>query len=343
MRAFSKYVLIVFVVSAVVSAKATAQIKVSAQVDTSKDIYIGESFAYHIIIEGQNKAAEVDLASLAEYKPQSAGSRDYSQRSFSFINGKTTQTVNKRFVMSYSLTAGGAGQIMLPPVTVTLDGRSYKTNPVSVTVLKPGTSDKLYLEVTLSQEQCYVGQPVVMSVKFYRYANIRDYQFNIGALSSDAFYVEELDTSDGQAREYRVNHRGRDSVLLTFSKVLIPTYSGQIDIGTASVSADVAVGRVRSGDPFFDDFSLFGGRKKYKRFMARSRPLKLTVLSVPEQGKPAGFYGLVGRYTISAAAAPTKVNVGDPITLTIKIGGSKYLKPVQWPELEGLEELTGNF
>ena len=77
--------------------------------------------------------------------------------------------------------------------------------------------------------------------------------------------------------------------------------------------------------------------------MARSRPLKLTVLSVPEQGKPAGFYGLVGRYTISAAAAPTKVNVGDPITLTIKIGGSKYLKPVQWPELEGLEELTGNF
>ena len=57
----------------------------------------------------------------------------------------------------------------------------------------------------------------------------------------------------------------------------------------------------------------------------------------------AEFYGLVGRYTISASATPTNVNVGDPITLTIKIGGSKYLKSVQWPELERVPELANNF
>jgi len=54
------------------------------------------------------------------------------------------------------------------------------------------------------------------------------------------------------------------------------------------------------------------------------------------------FYGLVGRYMISASAAPTKVSVGDPITLTIKIG-AEYLKPVQWPELEQISELSENF
>ena len=52
---------------------------------------------------------------------------------------------------------------------------------------------------------------------------------------------------------------------------------------------------------------------------------------MPEADKPAEFYGLVGQYTIAASAAPTKVNVGDPITLTIRIGGNPYLKPVQWP------------
>jgi len=35
--------------------------------------------------------------------------------------------------------------------------------------------------------------------------------------------------------------------------------------------------------------------------------------------------------------------VGDPITLTIRIGGSEYLKGVQWPELEAVEELAANF
>ena len=63
--------------------------------------------------------------------------------------------------------------------------------------------------------------------------------------------------------------------------------------------------------------------------MVSSQPLKLTVLPLPEEGKPSGFYGLVGQYTISASATPTKVNVGDPITLTVKVGGGKYLKPVQ--------------
>jgi len=77
--------------------------------------------------------------------------------------------------------------------------------------------------------------------------------------------------------------------------------------------------------------------------MVNSQPLKLTVLPLPKEGKPSGFYGLVGRYTISASATPTKVNVGDPMTLTIKIGGSKYLKPIQWPALEQISELTENF
>ena len=30
--------------------------------------------------------------------------------------------------------------------------------------------------------------------------------------------------------------------------------------------------------------------------------------------------------------------MGEPITLTIKIGGNKYLKPINWPVLEDVEE-----
>lgn len=345
-------VLLAFLV--LLTGNAEAVVSVFAQVDTSADIYVGENFGYHIIIDGENKPGQVDLAPLSEYNPRSTGNRDVSQTSISIINGRTTKDIKKQYVMSYSLVSSRAGKIYLPSVQVTLDGKSYQTNPVEVNILKPGTTDQLDLDVTLSEQQCYVGQPVIMTVKFYISADIGDFQFDIPAFNDDAFYLEEPDVLDQQAKEYRLNtgvsvlisqyrtvHKGRDSILLSFSKVLIPRRSGEIVISPASVSADVAVGRVRSRDRFFDGF--FGSQKEYKRFMVNSQPLRLTVLTLPEKDKPSGFYGLVGRYTISAAAVPTQVNVGDPITLTIKIGGGRYLKPVQWPALERISELAENF
>ena len=324
------------VVFAALAANA-ADISVSAKIDTSKDIYAGDQFAYQIIIDGFDQPGQADLSALAEFKPRGTGSGNNSQTSISIVNGKTTTSSVKQYVMNYMLTAAGQpGYMHIPAVTVTINGRPYQTNEIVVNVVKPGTTDQLELEVTLSQEKCYAGQPVIMTVKFYVYSNVGDYQFDISALTSDAFYVEDLEAT----KQYRINRRNREAILLTFSKVLIPKSAGDINLGTPSVSAYVAVGRA-SSQGAFDNF--FGNNVQYKRFSVSSQqPLKLSVLPLPQQDKPNGFYGLVGRYTISAAAAPTKASVGDPITLTIKIGG-EYLKPVQWPELEKIMGLAENF
>ena len=354
MNALVKYIFIAFLVVTLAGKAAAGEIRVFAQVESSKDIYVGENFAYHIIISGENKPGQIDLSPLAKFNPQSAGNRDVSQTSISFVNGKTTQNVVKQYVMSYFLNCNSEGPVELPAVTVTIDAKTYQTNPVQVNILKPGTTDRLDLDVTLSQEKCYVGQPIVMTVKFYISADIGDFQFNIPAFNNDVFYIEDPDTTDPQAKQYRLSetgltvlvsqsrvvHNGKDSILLSFSKVLIPKNPGDIVLAASSVSADVAVGQTRSRDRFFNDFF---GQKEYKRFMVSSKPLNLTVLPLPETGKPAQFYGLVGQYSITAFASPTHVNVGDPITLTIKIGGSKYLKPVQWPDLDQLADFAANF
>ncbi|MHC4534604.1 MAG: BatD family protein [Planctomycetota bacterium] len=353
-----KFIITIIILLSLLSTRASAQVRVVAQVDKSENIYVGQSFRYLIIIDGENKAGQVDVSPLAQYNPQSIGNQDISQISTTFDNNKVSRNVIKRYVMNYSLTVSRPGQIQLPPVTVTIDERQYQTNPLQLNILKPGTTDKLDFDVVLSEQKCYVGQPVIMTVKFYvsPSANVGEFQFNIPSLTSDSFYIEEPEISDPQAKLYRLNngttarvsqraveHKGKNFILVSFNKVLIPKHPGQIDIGTSSVSAALAVGRVRSRDPFLDNFSFFSSQKKYQRFAVNSKPLKLTVLPLPEQGKPDGFYGLVGRYTIEASAEPTKVSVGDPITLTIKIGGSRYLKPVQWPELEQVSELARNF
>ena len=353
-----KFIIAVTTLLFLVSARASGQVRVVAQVDKSEGIYVGQSFRYLIVIDGENKAGQVDLSPLAQYNPQSGGNQDISQITTTMRNNKVSRNVIKRYVMSYSLTVNRQGQIQLPPVTVTLDSTKYQTNPVQLNILKPGTTDKLDFDVVLSEQKCYVGQPVIMTVKFYvsTSADVGEFQFNLPVLTSDSFYIEEPEITNPQAKLYRLNagmtahvsqravqHKGKSFILVSFNKVLIPRQAGQIDMGTSSVSAALAIGRARSRDPFLDNFRFFSSQKKYQRFAVNSQPLKLTVLPLPEQGKPGGFYGLVGRYTIESSAEPTKVSVGDPITLTIKIGGSRYLKPVQWPELEEISKLARNF
>jgi hypothetical protein len=340
MRRFKIIVLAATIAMVFTSAACAADVRVSAVVDVSRDIYAGDQFTYRIIIDGYDQPGEVDLSPLAAYKPRSAGGGNNSQTSISIINGKSTTNVVRQYVMNYVLTAPQAGPMHIQPVTVTVWGTQYQTNEVMLNVTKPGTTELLELETTLSQEKCYVGQPVILTVKFYRYANIGDYQFNIPALDSDDFVVEEFEGDAGQAKQNRVNRGGREAILLSFRKVLIPKRTGDIDLGTPSVSADVAIGRSRSRDDFFGDF--FGSSVQYKRFSVSSQPMKLIVSPLPNLNAPAGFYGLVGRYTITAQATPTKVSVGDPITLTIRIAGD-YLKSVRWPAIERMPAFADNF
>jgi hypothetical protein len=342
-----KCALALCVLATSLSGRAAAQVRVFAQVDTSKDIYVGERFAYNIIIDGDTSPGRVDLKPLAKYRPQSTGNRPVSRTSVSIVNQKMTQQALKQCVMGFSLVADAPGRIQLPSLTVTFAGKTYRTNPIEVNVLQPGTTDRLDLEATLSESRCYVGQPVIITVKFFYSAEISDPQFNIPVLNTDEFYFENPDITNPGEKEYdlgtgatvfvskhRVTHKGRESHLVILRKVLIPKRPGRMELAPATVSTNVAVGRSRS---------FFGPRYQYKRFMVRSEPLTLTVLALPEQNKPSEFYGLVGRYTISASATPTKVSVGDPITLTIKIGGSKFLKPVQWPDLEQIPRMSENF
>ena len=347
---FVKKLIFILVFISSVAASVSAQVRVSAQVDTGKDIYVGESFGYYIILEGTNQAGLVDLEPLRRFNPISTGNK--TRNSVSIINNKTIQ--RNVLIMTYSLTVNKEGPVTIPTVTVTLDGKSYVTNPVSVNILKPGTTDQLDLEMSLSDTRCYVGQPVVLTINFYVSADIGDFQIDVPAFTSGDFEIEDSEIIDPQARQYRlhtgvnvlvsqsrVTHNSRDAILVTFNKILIPKRSGLIRLGPAFVSADVAVGRTSSSDSFFEGF--LGSNVQYKRFIVDSEPLELNVLALPDQDKPEGFYGLIGNYTISADATPTNVNVGDPITLTIKIGGSRYLKPVQWPDLEQVPGLAADF
>ncbi|MCP4453959.1 MAG: protein BatD, partial [Planctomycetes bacterium] len=139
-----------------------------------------------------------------------------------------------------------------------------------------------------------------------------------------------------------VIHNKQQCVDVAVSKVLIPKEPGTHALGQTTVSASLAVGRVRSNDPF-ENMGFFGSRKRYAQFMVSAPSQNLEVRPLPTDEQPAAFSGLVGRYTISATATPLQVDVGQAITLTLGIGGNPFLKPVEWPDLAANAELGSHF
>ena len=129
----------VFILVAASVTPTSAQVRVSAQVDTGRDIYVGDNFRLFIVIAGSDKPGQVDLRPLQQYNPQNV--ENSRKSSTNIVNSKVTTTT--AMIMVYSLRASEAGPIQIPSLSVVAEGKTYRTNPVAVNVVKPGTTDQL--------------------------------------------------------------------------------------------------------------------------------------------------------------------------------------------------------
>ncbi len=330
--------------------QAQSAVQVYAQIDRSMPIFTDSTFSYSIIVANGGRPEKVDISALELYSPAGPSTQSRS----SIVNGKSSTYQ----ILSYQMTAPSAGQHTIPSVKVLVGGKEYQTTPIKISVFKPGTKKKIEVRTNLSSQTCYVGQPIVFNMSFTVWKGIVEAEqitninIHIPFLKDDQFYMEDVDAAsqdltkialrvNGQ-KEYvyqdQVRHQGVDCIRIQFIKILIPQNAGSMQLEPASVIADLAVGRRQTR-------GFFGAQYEYefKQFSFRSESLPFEVRAIPQSGKPVDFYGLVGNYTISADATPKEVNVGDPVTLTIHIGGSQYLKPVQWPDLETIPKMAESF
>lgn len=322
-----------------------ADVSVTAQVDTGKDIYVGQRFVFQVTVNGVKQIDGIDIKSLADFEPEYIRAQASSNPSMLVINGKFTTQVSESYTLLYYLIYGEVGPVTIPPVTVTVGGRQYTTTPLRVNVVKPGTTDKIRMEIKASKEKCYVGEPVLCTVELFIKPNteIGQVAFDIPVFRNDNFRIEDPDVSGKSVKQinlggginayYEMIEDKRAGVyIMRFSKVVTPQKEGEYKFDSARCSAQIGVGS--SGSIF--------RQATYKQFLISSDGFDIEVLPVPEQGKPAGFYGLIGKYDIETFAEPTDVYAGDPITFSIVIGGD-YLPGLKWPELENNKAMLDNF
>ena len=334
------------------------------------EVFIGEPFRFQIQISGSENPQKPDLSSFVDFDVEDLGGQQNSSRSVTIINGQMNEVVSRGYILNYNLIARRAGNLTIPSIQVLTDRGRVKTRPIVIRAKQPAETENFKLRLSLSKHKCYVGEPVVLTVKWYLGQDVKGFEFALPVLHDDHFLFADPNIESSKNRQlYRIPV-GQDEVIgeksqgeldgktyatITFQKVLIPQRSGIVTIDPATVVCEALVGYRKSRDPFgnffgddfFDDFfsdDFFGRRKGvYNRVVVPSNELTLEIRELPTKNRPSNFSGHIGNYHIETNATPTEISVGDPITLSIALSGPAYLEHVTMPRLKLQTNLARDF
>ncbi len=294
-----------------------------------------------------------------------AGPYTSSSQSSTFVNGKFTSTYQEQY--TYTLRAQKEGTFTLAPASIKVGSKHYNSNGVKITVLPPDKSDPqpaasasqgqtqrqtatqastgngdIFVRTVVTKTKVHEQEVLTLSYKLYVTGlDVRGFTEKTSIPDFTGFFKQELEQKDIQFELEHYNGRNYQ-VATVYQTLLYPQHSGDIVIPAASFEAIILMPNTRRRS-FFDDAYV----QATKALQAPS--VTIHVQPLPS-GKPAGYSGGVGHFTINASITDTALATNDAITLKVEIkgqGNMKLLKTpaIDWPE--GFEaydpKVTNNF
>ena len=269
--------------------------------------------------------------------------------STTIINGRMTQSTTYTYRMR--LIARKEGTYTLGPISVVAGGKTYKTSPLRIVVSEPGTFSTprgdqfIWVDMDVEPRSLYVTQSLTATLEigirkvrlggrtipmnlFRSVLDQRGSRFSIfaGAGVKQTQRSTWLADSTGTRHQYEI---------LRLVKQIRTERPGPMPIGPIFAKANypTAVGR-----------GLWGGYdvRDSRKETARAEAITVEVKRPPDQGRPADFSGAIGKYRMQVTAKPTRVEQGQPVTLTITIRGNP-LEGIAGPDLAKQPELSSRY
>jgi len=341
---------------------------VSFQASAPKQVVEGQPFQITYTLNkrgGKIQAPEfVDFDFLAgPYESQSTSS--------TFVNGQFSSSFQHQF--TYTLMPTKQGTFTLGPAVIKVDGKQVSSNGLRITVLPPdqtsaqssgtggntrtttqqrntasgaqaqssGNGD-IFIRTVVSKTQLYEQEVLTLSYKLYVTGmDVRGFTEKTQLPEFTGFLKTELEQKDIQFELEHYNNRNYQ-VATIFQTLLYPQHSGDIVIEPASFEAVILLPNNHRRS-FFDDAFIQATRP------LKTKPTTIHVDALPA-GKPAGYSGGVGHFTLSHSISGTELQTNDAVTLTIEIEGAGNMKLLKTPNIdwpEGFEpydpKVTNNF
>ncbi len=233
----------------------------------------------------------------------------------------------------YQLRFDEPGEIRVGPFTVrTPSGRILRTEPFTVTVREPPPAptsvedldpdEPLTVIMSVEPRTVYMGQELVLTIT--RYSRVRMAQCQAKQPRIQGAWFDDLLDAAPSPRDRVVRGVTYETGVLQ-RYALFPLETGDLRIPGVEVQC---VTRSRG---------LFDSGERLTR---RTAPVTVTVLPLPEQGRPQGYTGAVGRFRCAAKADRTRVRVGEPVTVTVTVSGRgnfRGFKLPPWPMPAGVK------
>jgi hypothetical protein len=263
-----------------------------------------------------------------------------NSQNFSIING----AMNSAITITFSVTPQHAGEFIIPTLTVDVDGNQLTNQPVKLTVAPPGTattasnsgSQTAFATLTLPKKEVYAGETIVADLQIYYRSDtqlIRDPRLAqnpwlTAAPPTDGFTMGKTALDD--QRQVQIGNAIFNMIPVKIA--LTAVKAGTLSIGPVGVGLWLAVpSNNGQQDPLYRQLGL--QMREPKQFSVATESVTAQALPPPAENRPANYGGAVGNYTMTAAAGPTNLTAGDPITLRVQISGRGALDTVTLPDL----------
>ncbi|MFC1667534.1 BatD family protein [Candidatus Omnitrophota bacterium] len=324
-------------------------IAISADVD-KQEIALDEQLNLIVTVNGNvSNIPKPKIPSLDGFNAYSSG----RSQNISIINGQVKSSV----AFAYVLVPNDTGEYTLGPFSIDYKGKTYSTDPISVTVTpkaRKQTSppsyvhpqslgrseyrdsvaskqqDELFIETYVDKLRPYVNEQVTLTFLFYQSVNLFENPV-YRPPSTTGFWTEDMPPQN----KYYKTINGTKYLVTEIKTALFATSPGEFTIGPARLEASVEdLERFFSKKPFdFFDRKSFSMFRRGKPIILTTDPIRLEILPLPDEGKPLNFKGDVGRFDISADIDKTTVEKNQPITLKIKIKGAGNIKTISSPTI----------
>ena len=292
--------------------------QVQARVDRTTAT-TGESLQLFVIVTNGGDAS-VDTDAITDFKVFPRG----TSTSIRIVNLERT----RQETLSYMLVPLKKGKLSIPSLSVQVDGKPFRTEPIVVTVTEasaggPQTADRdVWVEAEVSDKQPYIGQQIAYTFRLYNAVQVRDARFSPPAF--DGFATTQLE----KRNSYRKPINGRQYAVIEVMYILVPRRTGSLAIEPGVLELGIVRRQARRNVSPFEDFFNHG---TLDTRIFRSNALQVQVRPLPPYDSQTPFSGLVGTFDMDASVENTRFKVGDSTTLTIILKGRGNIQDAPTP------------